>query len=381
MKKILLFFVAIFSLFITTNKVLAADFGTAISGASEIEAGESFTLTFKITGATNIWSAMGNLNYDSTKLTKVSEAAGSGFNLTLGTRILVDSTSGHSGTFTMCTITFKGTANFKAGETTTVSLSNVSCSNGEADLSGSSSSKTIKVVPPKSTNNYLSSLTLSEGKITFSKTKTSYSITVENDIKSIKIDATAEDTKAKVTGTGTKNLAVYSNTFKVLVTSESGAKRTYTIVVKRKDEEGRTSKEVLSKDNSLKSLAITGYNLTFETDKTEYALEVENDVTDLTITALANDAGATVQVNKPENLIVGENTYTIVVTSKSGEEKTYTLKVTKKDKVAEPVVDIKPKDETKNCDHMAYYIVIGALTVLLIVSAIFNVNLYHKLRK
>ena len=62
-----------------------------------------------------------------------------------------------------------------------------------------------------------------------------YTLTVTNDVTSISINATAEDSKAKVTGTGTKELVVGENNIEVIVTSESGSQNKINIKVTRKD--------------------------------------------------------------------------------------------------------------------------------------------------
>lgn len=63
-----------------------------------------------------------------------------------------------------------------------------------------------------------------------------YELVVMNNITKINISATAEDSKATVTGTGEKQLEIGLNIFDVIVVSESGAKKSYTIKVTRKDD-------------------------------------------------------------------------------------------------------------------------------------------------
>ena len=383
MKKILqyvgLFFVAFI---ITIPGVLADTVSTSISGSSEIGAGEEFTLTFKTTSGTNIMGLTAKLNYDSSKLSIVSSSAGSGFALTLGSNIVIDASTGTNAPFTICTIKFKALAAFAVNESTTVSISNVQASDGNVDINGSGSSKSIKVVPPKSSNNYLSALSVDVGTIKFNKGTNSYTIVVENNVTSANITATAEDSTARISGTGAKTLKVYTNTYSIVVTAENGTKRTYKVYIKRKDEDGNTAK--ISSDNSLKGLTITGYELPFNKSTMDYTLEVENDVETLDIVASATDSGATVKVNKPDTLVVGENVITVEVTSKSGETATYTIKVMKKEKVEvdpEPVVDDKKEEEKEEkCTHTKCYIIIGVLGVLFVASFVLNILFYKKLK-
>ncbi|MBR6689505.1 MAG: cadherin-like beta sandwich domain-containing protein [Clostridia bacterium] len=93
---------------------------------------------------------------------------------------------------------------------------------------------TVKVTEPKSKNNNLSSISVDGYKLV-KKSDTSYTLDVGNSVTKITIKATAADDKASVTGTGTKTLKEGKNTFNVIVTAESGAKKTYVITVTRKD--------------------------------------------------------------------------------------------------------------------------------------------------
>jgi len=88
-------------------------------------------------------------------------------------------------------------------------------------------------------NNYLKTLSITDhaftGKFTLgddgSKT---YKVTVAANVDSIKINATAVSSKAKISGKGTKSVPVGTTTYTVKVTSESGSVRNYKIKVTRK---------------------------------------------------------------------------------------------------------------------------------------------------
>lgn len=91
----------------------------------------------------------------------------------------------------------------------------------------------------KNPNNYLKSLSVTDYPFSSkfvlgddgSKT---YTVTVANSVKSVKINAKAVASKAVVSGDGTKSLNVGTNTFTVKVTSESGVERKYNIKITRK---------------------------------------------------------------------------------------------------------------------------------------------------
>ena len=102
--------------------------------------------------------------------------------------------------------------------------------------SGSSSSSTVTKKEPevkKSSENNLSSLSISTGKLSpaFSSDKTSYQVDLTSDVEDITITAKAKDSKAKVTGAGKKELHIGENIFKVTVTAENGSIKRYTLSV------------------------------------------------------------------------------------------------------------------------------------------------------
>lgn len=93
---------------------------------------------------------------------------------------------------------------------------------------------TVKVEKAKSSNANLKSISVED--YTLEKVSDAqYKLEVDNNISSIVIKAAASDSKAKVSGTGEKNIEVGENILNVVVTAESGAKKTYKIVVTRKD--------------------------------------------------------------------------------------------------------------------------------------------------
>lgn len=304
--------------------VKAADFSTSASGNGNIAAGGTVTVTFKANSSTGLYGINANLSYDSNLLELTSKQASSGFNLTFGSKVVLDSASPKNGNFAFLVLKFKAKSNFKVGNSTTVSLTNVTGSNGSKTLSGSSSKLTVKVV---STDNNLSNLTIDSKTISgFKSGTTSYKMTVDNSVSKVNIGATASDSGAKVSGTGTKKLSIYNNTFRVVVTSAAGTTKTYTILIVRKDENGYAGAR--SKDNKLKSLTIEGYELAFDPGSNEYELSVKNEVTSLVVNAIANDQNAKVDItNNP--LVVGLNKIIIKVTAEDESINEYVINVTR----------------------------------------------------
>lgn len=329
------YLIGLIGFFIGITVVNAAGFTTSLGNAINIEPGQEFTVTMKVNGVSDFCGTMGSFTYDKTKLTLVSSSGSGGFNLTLGTNVVLDAANGANGSVSVATFKFKATSAFMIGESISISLGSQEGTSCSGDItSGTGSSVSIKMNAPKSTNNFLKSLTVSEGTINFNKNTTTYSITVDNTVDKITISAEKEDDKATISGTGSKNLNVYSNTINIVVTSESGAKKTYKVNVVRKDSEGRTAAPGAEPtpviEKTLKSLDITGYSIEFSPDKLTYDLEIDNNVNELDISALPTSVEAVVKLNIPDSLEVGKNVITIDVTTPDGETGTYTINVTKK---------------------------------------------------
>lgn len=333
MKKLFKAFVTLLTFVCFITIVNASDVSTTLSGKTEIYKEGEVTITLAVNG-TNIWGLIGELKYDESKLKLVKSEGLNGFNATVGKKIVLDSASGKDGKFNIITLTFKATSSFNAGESTKVSVENVSASSDSMIMSADNASTTIKVLEAKSSNNYLSELTIDGKKIDgFKKSDTSYKLVVENSTDSIKIAAKAEDSKASIKGIGTKKLSVYSNSYSVVVTAENGSSKTYKITVIRKDSEGR--EKALSSDNTLSKLEVVGYSINFKKDTTNYTLDVESTVNKLEVNAQVSNSSAKYTITNP-TLAPGENKIIIVVTAENGTTKEYTITVNKKT-AGEPV--------------------------------------------
>ena len=85
-----------------------------------------------------------------------------------------------------------------------------------------------------------------------------------------------------------------------------------------------------SEDNTLASLKVAGQEIQLEDGVLEYEITVANDVTDASVEAILNNNAASItSMVYPEELAEGENTITIVVMAENGDEKIYTIKVTR----------------------------------------------------
>lgn len=93
----------------------------------------------------------------------------------------------------------------------------------------------IKPTSTGTNNNLLTSLAVSNASISpaFSMYTQSYTLNVANNVSSVTITASLSDANAKITGVGTKSLAVGKNIQTITVTAPSGAVRQYTITITR----------------------------------------------------------------------------------------------------------------------------------------------------
>lgn len=84
-----------------------------------------------------------------------------------------------------------------------------------------------------------------------------------------------------------------------------------------------------SKDNSLKSLGVEGYNLTpeFNKETLEYSVNVPEGTTSINIIAAKNDGTATVTGDGVKEVTEGTNSFDIVVKAQNGAERTYKITV------------------------------------------------------
>lgn len=93
-----------------------------------------------------------------------------------------------------------------------------------------------------------------------------------------------------------------------------------------------------SDNASLSALKVNPGKLSpaFATTIREYEVSVPYDTEMIVVSALTEDANATVGVNGSTNLAIGRNTVIVTVTAEDGTEKRYYLYVTREEKAAEP---------------------------------------------
>jgi hypothetical protein len=157
----------------------------------------------------------------------------------------------------------------------------------------------------------------------FNANTVNYTANVASSVTAITIVATATHAGATVAGTGYQPLNAGTNSFRVTVTAESGATKTYYLTVVRETH--------LSSDATLKSLSIGNIALqpSFKPGTTQYTASVANRTATVTVAAVANDPKATVTGTGSKSLAVGANVFPVTVTAENGATRTYTVTVTR----------------------------------------------------
>lgn len=207
----------------------------------------------------------------------------------------------------------------------------------------------------------------------FNKNVVSYQGTTDMD--KINIKAVASDSGAKVEGSiGEQSLNLGANYFAVKVTSARGNVREYKLYITRtsskndnKDNNGNNSNNSgnngnsgnnakLSSDASLKSLTINKGKLNFKKDTFLYNVDVDNNVEKVEVKAIANSDKASVKIDNPQKLEVGDNIIKVEVTAEDGTKATYMIVVNRKRKLSSDnfIKDIKIKNYYLNFKRDVY---------------------------
>ncbi|MGG0848729.1 cadherin-like beta sandwich domain-containing protein [Peribacillus simplex] len=195
----------------------------------------------------------------------------------------------------------------------------------------------------------------------FSESVHDYSAAVGNDVEKITLLAGSPSETAaiyvndiKMTDGKVKDLTLQTgmNTFEITVSDGENETVAYTLKVEKLE----------SDDNLLTSIGLSKGSLTFDSKVTAYNASVENEVQSVTVTPTLSDSTAIVKVNGKNAtsagvkvpLPVGKTTVKIIVTAENGDEKTYTLTITRaaaketesKDAPKEGEVQKEPSTET-----------------------------------
>lgn len=216
-------FILLFAFIFKIDNVSAASCRIGVSAPSSVVVGQSFKVTVTVAGSASIGSWEYTLSYDSSKV-----------RLNSGTLHVVDygngskSSSSYSYSFTALQ---SGSATFKPVNASVLDYASTNeclSSTGSASVSMKSQSE---IEASYSRNNNLSSLSVEGAELSpsFNKNITEYQATLPVDTTKAKIIATAQDSKASITGAGEVDVVDGINKIEIIVTAEHGEKKKYVI--------------------------------------------------------------------------------------------------------------------------------------------------------
>ena len=351
-------FIAIITIFVLCITVMfpltvsAASASASLTGPGTVRAGDTITLSFNLNG-NGIFGASGTLSYDSSQVTlsKTTQKIGSPWAVEFNGNNFVAYDNNLSnpikGNKTLFTVTFK-VKSVAAGTNIKISYTGVTATDGNVDTNVGTVTYSTTIAAPMSTNNNLSSLTVSNATISpaFSAGTTNYSASVPFEVSKLDVSAIAADGKAKVsvsspnlTPNGTTNVTI-------TVTAENGAKKTYTIAVTRAQDPNYQP----SGNNNLSSITVDGFLLSpvFTPENTKYVIWLPYETEKVQIRGSAADGKASVEVVGGDNLVAGkDNIVTVICTAENGEKQEYTI-IVKRAAAHGESTDVVPEDTSSD---------------------------------
>ena len=372
-------FLTIFFIIIYKSNVKAASASISANKTS-VTLGETVTITTTINGASWDISLSGAISKGYADTTDDAEN---------GTKTYTSSfTPSSTGTYTVSlsgNVTDSNDSRASVSDQVTINVSQASSggsssgnSSSGSSSSGSSSSggsatsndKTTPTPEKESSNANLSNLGIRPNDFSgFTPGTTTYDVTVPEDVESVEVYATAQDSGATISGTGNKTLEYGENALSVVVTAEDGTTKTYTINATREGE-GETEEET-EVVNGLSNITIGDLQLnpSFKTDVYEYTVKYIGEDTSLDIQAVATDPSYTVEIVGNEELKEGENTITILVTDSEGNNvATYQLTVNKS--LVDEEALAREEQEKQQQEQKRMFMIAGGIIALILIIVI-----------
>lgn len=401
MKKKLTIFSIIFIMLVAMvfpNNVFAASASITASSTS-IYVGETATININI-NSTETWSL--NISASGGNLSKTSDADAYGEEKTT-TAMTATFSASEPGTYTISlsgTVAGSDLVKKQVSDSVTVTVKAKETNSGSSGGSSSSGSNSgsqdrpnesnvptettkPKTETEKSSNNYLSGITLSTGTLSPEFYRETFEYTVEFDdtvnlyeLTEMEITAQAEDSRASIQGAGTVTLNEGENSFSINVTAENGAVRTYTIKVNKPAPVEQSSLR-------LKTLILNGINtngeyqtidFTLEPEVFEYNLTVPNNISSVSINPTTENEDIIIETNGETTLKEGENKIVIILTSPSDETitTTYTLNIERQAAIVE---------EQGLTQEQIGMIIIGGIVGVILLIIIITLIVKHRRKK
>lgn len=234
---------------------------------------------------------------------------------------------------------------------TTQNTSN-NTSNNSSNVSAQASSRTVNKqtnTTTKSNNAFLSKLQINQEGLTpnFNKNKTSYAVTVGENVNDLKVTAVAEDSKSKVAISGNTGLKNGDNKVYITVTAQDGTKKVYTITVTK-------TGDPVKSNSYLQNLIVENATLSPEFSKEVFEYDcgtVGASVENLKILAFGENENVKVDITGNDKLSEGDNKIIVKVTSEDGTTtKEYVIKVKKDSSIVEEnnIEEINALQDTDN---------------------------------
>ena len=317
------------SLFAITASATSAS--ATLTGPGTVRAGDTITLTFKLSGS-GLYSASGTLSYDSSQLTLTGTSQKIGGNWSVDFNgnnfVAIDTKLSNpiKNSTALFTVTFKVNSSLAVGTKISVAYTDVVATDGNTDADAVTATYSATIAAPMSTDNTLKSLSVSNATISpaFNANTTEYTAEVPFSVSKLDVKATANDSKAKVSVNSPNLIPGGTTKVTVTVTAESGAKKTYTISVKR----AQDPNYVASNNNDLSGITVDGFLLSpvFSTDNTKYVIWLPYETENVTISGTPADSKASVIVEGGDALIAGaDNEIKVICTAEDGTQKVYTV--------------------------------------------------------
>lgn len=228
----------------------------------------------------------------------------------------------------------KSSASLTTGGTTTITVSASNCA-GQFSISSSNSSVASVSTSSIWLDNSSDSITITAkgaGTATITISAIDVTDTDLNDVIGSKTCSITVSNPAPVTPTNppsSNNGGSTNNGSSSTGNSNSGSSNSGS---SNKPSNTTKPEEPKSNDSTLKGLAIEGYELypAFDANTREYNLRVTNDITKVTVLPTVNHSKASYKIEgATEELLVGKNVITVVVTAEDGTTSNYVINVTR----------------------------------------------------
>ena len=286
--------------------------------------------------------------------------------------VTVPVTVGNSGTTTITAVSGEGTSDANGNDLgvirgsksiqivqptptpapTPTTPSNNTNTNSNSATKTATKSTSSSTTSTKSSNAHLSKLQINQEGLTpnFNKNKTSYAVTVGENVNDLKVTAVAEDSKSKVAISGNTGLKNGDNKVYITVTAQDGTKKVYTITVTKTGD--------ANKSNSyLQNLIVENATLSPEFSKEIFEYDcgtVGKSVETLKILAFGENENVKIDITGNDKLSEGDNKIIVKVTSEDGTTtKEYVITVKKDSNIVEEnnIEEINALQDTDNDDN------------------------------